>query len=320
MNLLPALATVNTFRNQIVHCDALTLLRSLPPNSVHCAITSPPYYGLRDYGSDGQIGLENTPEQYVNRLVSLFRELRRVLRSDGTLWLNLGDSYGTGTTAARKRGKRGLGDNTQAAQDAVPRCGGPAKQLLGIPWRVAFALQDDGWYLRSEITWCKTAPMPESVRDRPTSATEKVFLFSKRERYFYDYEAVKVPSSKNSHGGGKAHEGRYMVGSGRNDGSSAMGIVTESRNLWNYWLVGPEPNSLAHFATFPQKLIEPMILAGCPKGGIVIDMFSGSGTTALVARRWGRDYIGCDLNPEYVTLARNRLESPYMVDMFAAGF
>jgi len=257
----------------VVCADALDWLRTLPDESVNCIITSPPYYGLRDYGADGQLGLENTPEQYVTRLVAVFREIRRVLRPDGVCWLNLGDSYagsgrglmGDGTPSDRGDAKQGTNRGTTVGVFNKPDWGGLApKNLIGIPWRVAFALQDDGWILRSDVIWHKPNTMPESVTDRPTKAHEYVFMLTRAARYWYDAEAVSEQSSDNSHGGGQAHVERYMQQSGRNDGSRAMGIVTATRNRRSVWTVATEPTPFAHFATFPQKLIEPMVLAGCP--------------------------------------------------------
>lgn len=381
----------------VVCADALDWLRTLPDESVNCIITSPPYYGLRDYGADGQLGLEDTPAAYVERLVAVFREIRRVLRPDGVCWLNLGDSYagsgrglmGDGTPSDRGDAKQGTNRGTTVGVFNKPDWGGLApKNLIGIPWRVAFALQDDGWILRSDVIWHKPNPMPESVRDRPTKAHEYVFMLTRAARYWYDAEAVSEQSSDNSHGGGQAHVERYMQQSGRNDGSRAMGIVTATRNRRTVWTVATESTPFAHFATFPQKLIEPMVLAGCParvcvtcgapwervvergltahdgktdsaysegsaanrlallrqaarerggeytngcktigwqptctcdadtRPGIVLDPFMGSGTTALVARRLGRHYVGCDVNPEYVALAHERLAEPYTLPMF----
>lgn len=258
----------------VVCADALDYLRTLPDESVNCIITSPPYYGLRDYGADGQLGLENTPEQYVTRLVAIFAEARRALRSDGTCWIVLGDSYaGSGRGPTRHNG---LGNQTQRQGFDSPPVSIPhglkPKDLIGIPWRVAFALQADGWWLRSDIIWAKGcsgiyqggSTMPESVRDRPTKAHEYVFLLTRSATYWYDAEAIAEPSSNNSHGGGQAHGTRYMQQSGRNDGNRAMGIVTVSHNRRTVWTVSTEPTPFAHFATFPQKLIEPMVLAGCP--------------------------------------------------------
>lgn len=319
--------------------DSLTVLRNMPQKSVHCCVTSPPYFGLRDYGIDGQIGLEETPEAYVSRLVEVFREVRRVLKDDGTLWLNLGDSYGTGTKAGRKPGSRGIAANTQKAQD-IPRVGGMAKQLLGMPWRVAFALQADGWYLRSDIVWQKPNAMPESVRDRPTKAHEYLFLLSKSQRYYYDSEAIKEPITDSSimrlsqenlwnqagslraNGGTRADrpmkpvykrsgnlERKYGNERGRPGSHMGGSIPWEgvTRNKRSVWTVPTVPFKGAHFATFPPKLIEPCILAGTAIGGTVLDPFFGAGTVGVVAKQHGRDYIGIELNPEYVELSRKRL-------------
>jgi len=303
--------------------DVRETLRTLPEASVHTVCTSPPYWGLRDYGTgDAQIGLEDSPEEFVAALVEVFREVKRVLRPDGTLWVNLGDSYwgGKGKSSfgmVQEAGDRGViskphhnavgGHGKTRPQDGRHDTIKP-KDLVGIPWRVAFALQADGWYLRQDIIWSKSNPMPESVSDRCTKAHEYVFLLSKSARYWYDAEAVKESSSENSHGGGVAHAGRYMQQSGRNDGKSAMGIVTTTRNKRSVWNVNPRHYSGAHFAVWPPELVRPMILAGCPVGGTVLDPFSGSATTGMVALREGRNYVGCDLNPDYLPLAVNRIQ------------
>ncbi len=288
-----------------IHCmDALQFLRQMEPGSVNCIVTSPPYFGLRDYGTasweggnpdcehrvgnqvqdnkapgadastcklcgakrvDQQIGLEDTPQAFVERLVAIFREARRVLRDDGTCWINLGDSYGTGTTAARQQGKRGLGANTQKAQDAVGRVGGMAKQLFGIPWRVAFALQADGWYLRSDIIWAKKNPMPESVRDRPTKAHEYIFLLSKSEKYWYDADSIREPATGLTTGGfGQNYNRAQKLAMTGGKPSDVKGMAWNMRNRRSVWSVASAPYSEAHFATFPPALIEPCILAGCP--------------------------------------------------------
>lgn len=317
----------------VVCADALDYLRTLPDESVNCIITSPPYYGLRDYGASGQIGLEDTPAAYVERLVAVFREIRRVLRPDGVCWLNLGDSYagsgrglmGDGTPSDRGDAKQGTNRGTTVGVFNKPDWGGLApKNLIGIPWRVAFALQDDGWILRSDVIWHKPNTMPESVTDRPTKAHEYVFLLTKSERYFYDADAVREPNTPDmarraalGHTRGK----NGKTDASRNDadtlrGEHAMEITASGRNRRTVWTVSTEPTPFAHFATFPQKLIEPMVLAGCPAGGIVCDPFMGSGTTALVARRLGRHFLGCDVNAEYVALANERLAVPYTLPMF----
>jgi len=311
--------------------DCREVLKQIEAESINCCVTSPPYYGLRDFGVEGQLGLEDTPEEYVEQLVGMLREARHVLRDDGTLWLNLGDSYGTGTTAERKQGTRGIGDNTQRAQDTVPRCGGMAKQLLGIPWRVAFALQADGWYLRQDIIWHKPNPMPESVTDRCTKAHEYIFLLSKNARYWYDQEAILEPCSPNTHarlsqkvqdqigsdrvpgktnGNMKAVGRKFDPGRGNKNNPSfdaAMAIMPENRNKRSVWTVTTKPYPEAHFAVFPPDLILPCILAGCPKGGTVLDPFGGSGTTAMVAKEHHRKAVSIELNPEYLTLQKERI-------------
>ena len=246
------------------HADALAWLRGAPSNWLNCVVTSPPYFQQRDYGVEGQIGLESTPDAYVTRLVTVFRELRRVLRPDGTFWLNISDSYANDDKWGGSTGGKHVSElhgNTGIGRGRIITGLAP-KNLIGIPWRLAFALQDDGWYLRSEITWCKTAPMPESVSDRPTSATEKVFMLTKEPRYWYDSEAVRVKSSGVSGGGFSSAYAQNQPAHGAMRLNRPADAGT--RNLWNYWLIGPEPSHLGHFAMFPQALIEPMVLAGCP--------------------------------------------------------
>jgi site-specific DNA-methyltransferase (adenine-specific) len=295
--------------HRIIQGDCIEGLRTLPDASVHCCVTSPPYWGLRDYGHDGQIGLESTPEAYVARMVEVFREVRRVLREDGTLWLNLGDTYGSG------------------------------KQLKGIPWRVAFALQADGWVLRQDIIWHKPNPMPESVRDRCTKAHEYVFLLTKSERYFYDAEAVseaaKDPSGHKYERGtyramrdaaaleGTAFDGptRSHIGNTRVNGKCVKYAAGHgaNKNRRSVWTVTTRPYKGAHFATMPPALVEPCILAGCQEGGTVLDPFAGSGTTLAVAAELGRSGIGCELNPEYIELAEQRIaKSKAKMPLFVA--
>ncbi len=319
--------------------DCRTLLAAMEPQSVHCCVTSPPYFGLRDYGHEGQMGLEATPDDYVAGMVAVFREVRRVLRDDGTLWLNLGDSY------AGSWGARGQGEGTNAARpdleakygtDAPNRHGFPSlgvksKDLIGIPWRVAFALQADGWYLRQDIIWHKPNPMPESVRDRCTKAHEYIFILSKGPRYYYDADAIKEPSICGPRGS-EFHTGKtgeHQLGrsqrvrpsatkgafNGKTEamartGQNAFRAVTEMRNRRSVWTVSTKPFRGAHFATFPPDLIEPCILAGCPEGGIVLDPFGGAGTTGLVAKQHGRNAVLCELNPEYAAMARERIDAP----------
>ena len=296
----------------------------MEPQSVNTCVTSPPYWGLRDYGNDGQLGLEQTPEEYVANMVQVFHEIKRVLRDDATLWLNLGDSYATGTKADRQEGNKSFGASTAKAQ-TVARIGTPqglkTKDLVGIPWMVAFALRADGWYLRSDIIWHKPNPMPESVTDRPTKAHEYIFLLSKSQRYYYDHEAVKeeavnegkiVQCGPNS----RADVDRVpreslkqdLVANRRYTGFNERWAnkPVEGRNKRTVWTVATQPFAEAHFATFPPELIRPCILAGSPKGGIVLDPFGGSGTTTLVASEEGRDSVYIDLSKEYMDIALRR--------------
>ena len=301
--------------DRIYQGDVLDVLKTWPDNFVNCCVTSPPYWGLRDYGVRGQLGLEKTPQEYVEKMVTVFREVRRVLRDDGTLWLNLGDSY----NAAGRIGhgtREGFKQNTNRAsanrQDS-PRpsdAGLKEKDLVGIPWRVAFALQADGWYLRQDIIWSKPNPMPESVTDRCTKAHEYIFMLSKNARYYYNADAIKEPQvtpagckSAQTFGAknGKAEAVYGAKVSG--DKWKPSGL----RNKRSVWTVTTKPFKGAHFATFPQDLIEPCVLAGAPTGGIVLDPFMGAGTTAVVASKLGRIYIGCELNPEYIQIAHRRL-------------
>ena len=290
----------------IHHGDALDVLRGMPSQSVNCCVTSPPYYGLRDYGVDGQIGLEETPEAYISRLVEVFREVRRVLKDDGTLWVNIGDSYAMSTKGSSGKGEKQISNAGTLLEDRrwqIP-FGLKPKDLIGIPWMLAFALRADGWYLRSEIIWHKPNPMPESVKDRPTKAHEQIFLLSKSPKYFYDADAVKERSV-----GREIYFGsdRYSKGSGRNDSGSYNDTQCSHRNRRSVWTVTPKPYKEAHFATFPPDLIKPCILAGCPEGGTVLDPFGGSGTTAQVAIENRRNAVLIELNPDYIELIEKRL-------------
>ncbi len=340
---------------QLILGNCLDILPTLPEKSVHCVITSPPYFGLRDYQTatwrggdpecshnpqkpdggdrgdrtlplgrggmykdtcgicgairiDEQIGLEQTPAEYVQKLVSVFRECWRVLRDDGVMFLNLGDSYNGSGGAGGDYSEGGL-------KEGQPKYPGrkignlKPKDLIGIPWRVAFALQDDGWYLRSDIIWHKPNPMPESVTDRPTKSHEYIFLMTKSQRYYYDYEAIKeqavVGWAGSTFNGERDLAVHPAVGTGlRNE--------TDTRNKRTVWTVPTSPYKGAHFATFPPDLIKPMVLAGCPIDGTVLDPFNGSGTTGEVAIGLGRNYIGIELNPEYIKLAKKRLAQPGM--------
>lgn len=304
----------------IIHGNAKDL--PLADKSVHCVVTSPPYWALRDYGYAGQLGQEETPGDYVANLVAVFREVWRVLRDDGTLWLNLGDSYSgaakyrTEENSTRKSTLefRPTGQIDNLSQASKRGSGLPDKQLVGIPWRVAFALQADGWFLRSDIIWHKPNAMPSSVKDRPASAHETIFLLSKRPQYYYDHEAVQEDAvSTSPHHFVDAHDskqrghGRRHAGfNGRYAERLAREGVPKKRNLRDVWRVATANYKEAHFATFPPKLIQPCVLAGCPEGGIVLDPFVGSGTTVLVAQELGRRGIGVELGGGYLPMARRR--------------
>ena len=321
----------------IITGDALTTLRTLPDQSVQCCVTSPPYWGLRDYGVPGQIGLESSPQEYVAALLPIFQEVKRVLRADGTLWLNLGDSYIGYHGNKRAHGSAAPSDKDGYRENRATSVGANGlknKDMAGIPWRVAFALQDAGWYLRCDCIWAKPNPMPESVQDRPTRAHEYLFLFSKSERYYYDHEAVKEPAvhaadaprnrwdTKDYAIPGQKPQKRTTRGPG-NWGVVPCGFPGEnpgrgrtsgpvrdgnaSRNRRSVWTIATRPFPDAHFATFPPDLIRPCILAGCPAGGVVLDPFFGAGTVGVVCVEEGRRYLGIELNPEYVDMAEQRI-------------
>ena len=324
--------------------------------SVQCVVTSPPYWGLRDYGTAGQLGLEKTPEEYIATMLEVFREVKRVLRGDGTLWINMGDSYCSGASSVRPSSKNATVGGWSGEANQISRNGTPPglkpKDLCGIPWMLAFALRADGWYLRSDIIWHKPNPMPESITDRPTKAHEYIFLLSKSEKYFYNQEAILEPVSQETHlrlsqnlaaqiGSHRAYGGaktngpmkavsrkakkqdetgnrrytgfneRYKVKHNESFDSQVCLPVTE-RNKRTVWTVLTQSFSEAHFATFPEDLIKPCILAGCPAGGTVLDPFMGSGTTALVARSLQCHAVGIELNPEYIAIARRRLRQQVM--------
>lgn len=334
--------------HQIIVGDCLESLRSMPDRSVHCCVTSPPYFGLRDYGHEGQIGLEPSPDEFVQALVTVFSEVRRLLRDDGTLWLNLGDSYAS-TAPGTRNSPQAKGSRTSSEQWANVRpdlreYGIRPKNLIGIPWRVAFALQADGWYLRQDIIWSKPNPMPESVRDRCTKSHEYIFLLSKSPRYYYDSDAIKEPLATSSvarlaqnvdaqagsdrvpgktNGPMKAVRARrdsfkreaskrqqvipgQRSGTHRPDRAESC-YSLDMRNKRSVWTVTTKPFKGAHFATFPPDLIEPCILAGCPPDGVVLDPFGGSGTTSVVAEKHGRKSIICELNPDYADIALGRI-------------
>ena len=299
---------------QILCGDSLEVLKTLPDQSVNCCVTSPPYYALRDYGVSGQIGQEQTPEDYINNLVLLFREVRRVLRDDGTLWLNIGDSYnGSGKGAmgdgsAAGGGKQKTNKGTQIGNFKKTDVNGlKPKDLIGIPWMLAFALRADGWYLRQDIIWHKPNPMPESVTDRCTKAHEYMFLLSKSSKYYFDNEAIKVPS-KQDWGTRDRTKGKYHnegTGLQPHSGLTKSYPMANKRSVWS---VTTKPYKGAHFAVFPPALIEPCIKAGCPDDGTVLDPFGGSGTTGQVALEQGKKAILIELNPEYIPLIEKRCE------------
>jgi DNA modification methylase len=289
--------------------DALEKLRELPDASVQCCVTSPPYFGLRDYGMPGQIGLETQPCEFVKSLVAVFKEVRRVLRADGTFWLNIGDSYANdGKWGGHTGGKHVKALHCSPIGRNKRYTGLKPKDLIGIPWRLAFALQDDGFYLRSEITWCKKAPMPESVTDRPTSATEKIFLLTKSQNYFFDADAIKEPSTYpiNSSKDLEPLNRKTFPTRQRNGIRCRKNQNYPRRNSRNYWLIGPEPCREAHSAVFPTTIPRRAILAGSKIGDTILDPFAGSGTTGAVALELGRKAILIELNPEYVELIKQR--------------
>lgn len=333
--------------------DVREVLKALPSESVHCVVTSPPYYGLRDYGVPGQIGLESTPAEYIAQMVAVFREVGRVLRSDGTCWINIGDSYaGSGkgpseslnkgnphahdaavamTRISSKntlRGGKGLGPNDKYSAallgggNVAPGC--KPKDLIGIPWMLAFALRADGWYLREDIIWSKPNPMPESVQDRPTKAHEYLFLLSKSRAYYYDADAIREEAAY-----GFCEQSGDMYGRVRGaDHRDVRAVATHTstpgtggtRNKRSVWTIPTEAFSEAHFATYPTALVEPCIKAGSPPGGVVLDPFFGAGTTGLVADRLGRDCIGIELNEQYAEMARRRIasDSPMFTEVSVA--
>ena len=365
----------------ILHGNCLETLKRIPDESVDCCITSPPYYGLRDYGTgtwlggdsdcphrrmnkvtektttghaqeelkgmvgdgifktvcplcgavreDKQIGLEETPEEYIERLVQVFREVKRILKTAGTLWVNIGDSYwGSGSRGFDFTGKFTEASKIQAGSKGtvnlsnIPKLVGNTntgiknKDLIGIPWLLAFALRNDGWYLRQDIIWHKPNPMPESVKDRCTKSHEYIFLLSKSQQYYFDYQAIQEDSiCKDDR---RAGQGHIDYGGKRATDNNSMGqqsfvSISDKRNKRDVWTVIPSHYKEAHFATFPEELVEPMLLAGCPKGGIVLDPFMGSGTTGSVAILNKRHYIGCELNEEYIDMANQRINESAVV-------
>ena len=353
--------------NKIYLGDNIETLKTLPDNSVDCCITSPPYYGLRDYGTgtwvggdpncphkrmskfsestatghsqeelrgnvgdaiykevcplcgavreDKQVGLEETPEKYIERLVTIFREVKRVLKDEGTLWVNIGDTYATHASGSKSHphnfksadvaSQNGIGTLNKPTASSI---GMKEKDLIGIPWLLAFALRNDGWYLRQDIIWHKPNPMPESVKDRCTKSHEYIFLLSKSPKYYFDYEAMQENCvSVDTH---KYHRMNLEIGAeDRNIRDKIEYSKVTKRNKRDVWSVIPSHYKEAHFATFPEELVRPMLLAGCPKDGVVLDPFMGSGTTAVVAKQNHRNYLGIELNPEYVKMAENRINT-----------
>ena len=305
--------------DRILCGDALEMLRTLPDNSVHCCVTSPPYYALRDYGVDGQIGREDTPAQYVARLTDVFSEVRRVLRPSGTLWLNIADTYagkGNQGDSVDPKYPNGRTGQTVAINRRVEGC--KAKDMIGIPWMLAFALRDSGWYLRSDIIWMKANPMPESCKDRPSRCYEHVFLLTKSRSYYYDAAAIAEPVAestpmrmrrkfgKNKYSAGIPGQAHQHLNDYRPNGYAEEDIPL-LRNKRDVWQINSVPYKGAHFAAYPPKLVETCLLAGCPQDGIVLDPFLGSGTTAAVAKQMGRHYIGIELIPDYCELAKQRI-------------
>lgn len=271
--------------NIILQGDCLESLKTLPDKSANLCVTSPPYYGLRNYGNDSQIGLEDTPDIYIRKLTEVFHEIKRILVDDGLLFVNIGDTY---NTKSYKKSPLSVGSKKQASnrgsyENVVSRImwnGCKAKDLIGIPWMLAFALRSDGWYLRQDIIWSKLNPMPESIQDRFTKSHEYIFMLSKKERYYFNHDAIQE-----------------------------IGVDGGKRNKRDVWSVNSSQFKQAHFATFPEHLIEPCILAGCPKDGIVIDPFMGAGTVGVVAKKNHRKYIGCELNKDYIKMAKSRISN-----------
>ena len=286
--------------------DALEQLRTLEPESVCTCVTSPPYFGLRDYGVPGQIGHEATPEEYIGRLVEVFCEVRRALRPDGTLWINIGDSYATRSGPQPPTNTRNAHGHTAKR----PPSGYKYKDLIGIPWMLAFALRADGWYLRQDIIWHKPNCMPESVRDRCTKSHEYIFLLAKSERYYFDAKAIREPAADSTRirmSQDIAHQKGSIRQQEKTNGPMRAVGDGEGRNKRSVRTVATSHFTGAHFAVFPERLVEPCILAGCPEGGTVLDPFAGSGTTGVAAKRLGRDFVGVEINPEYRQMAVDRI-------------
>ncbi|PNA03569.1 MULTISPECIES: site-specific DNA-methyltransferase [unclassified Pseudomonas] len=320
-----------TEQHRILVGDCIDMMRMLPDKSVHTCVTSPPYFGLRDYGVDRQIGLEETPGEFIARLVEVFREVRRVLRDDGTIWVNMGDSYaGSWGAQGRPQGDGQMSGRSVTSARQInehPRfksgtgvrgreMGMKSKDLMGMPWRLAFALQDDGWYLRQDIIWNKPNPMPESVRDRCTKSHEYVFLLSKSKKYYFDQAAIAEDAIE-PRGPGNVAPIEALPGERSTENSNIRGSLHKigprvTRNKRSVWTVATHSFKGAHFATFPPDLIRPCVLAGAPRGGVVLDPFGGAGTTSLVSMQEGRRSIICELNPEYAAMARRRIDKAWL--------
>ena len=293
---------------KIICGDCLEVLKTMPDESVNCCITSPPYYGLRDYGVDGQIGLEETPDEYIRKLTDVFHEVKRVLKNDGTLWVNIGDTYNgakTGNTEIIKH--KNVAETNEFKKKLWNGC--KQKDIIGIPWMLAFSLRADGWYLRQDIIWHKPNPMPEPVKDRCVKSHEYIFLLSKSPQYFFDYEAIQedaICKDDRRNGQGRiAYDGKRTESDDKNAQRSFVSI-NEKRHKRDVWSVIPSHVKEVHFATYPEELVEPCILAGTQEGGVVLDPFFGSGTTGRVAERLGRKWIGIELNERYVEIAKKR--------------
>lgn len=304
--------------DKIYQGDAREILKKIPSEFANCCVTSPPYYGLRDYKIKGQIGLEKTPEEYIEKLVCVFREVKRILKKDGTLWVNIGDCYaGSGGCGSKEYHEK---KHTQFGKpDRNPMKYQPPKKieisirnlkpkdLIGIPWMLAFALRTDGWYLRQDIIWSKPNPMPESVKDRCTKSHEYVFLLSKSRQYYFDNDSIKENTITNDNSNRDRDNSKLNNTPGRTRMGGLIKNNYEYRNKRSVWEINTKPFNESHFATFPPKLIEPMILAGCPRDGIIIDPFSGAGTTGLVSKKLNRHYILIDINPEYCEMENRRI-------------
>jgi DNA modification methylase len=301
---------------EVIIGDNRQALKELPDASVQTVVTSPPYWGLRDYGHDNQIGLEQSPEDFIEQLCVVFDEVWRVLKDDGTIWVNLGDSYAGNNSRASNNGRAGFGNEREGVFLKTGE-GLKHKDLVGIPWRFAFAMQARGWYLRSDIIWHKPNPMPESVTDRPTKSHEYIFLMTKSPRYYYDHEAIKedaIWAEEKRAGKGRLHYDGKRQGE-KGTGQENFVSIVDKKNKRSVWQVNVKGYKEAHFATYPTELIEPCILAGSKEGDTVLDPFSGSGTTGEVALKHGRNYIGLELNPEYAAISEKRITDA--VGMFA---